>query len=277
MPVPIYEEQKAAADRLLKALASAYKKNEGWITKLPFPCLYLEDDLVVIRDAFHRMRVFLVHSDGVDIDSADALVARLGEKHPGCREFLRDLLYYYRSLNGHGPRRDCGNNLYRCLHQFMVQFLRGNPVISIDDHRKRLGIAVGIITRNRATDLHEVLESLTHQIRPADEVLILDNGSTDRTCDVIDTFRDRLSISYHFLQNASIPNARNMVLENAKYEIIAFTDDDCIIEEEWLNSVERGFLRADNIGIVGGWVRHEPAPNESMIDTYYSLFHHNKS
>jgi len=39
--------------------------------------------------------------------------------------------------------------------------------------------------------------------------------------------------------------------------------------------VERGFLRADNIGMVGGWVIHEPAMSPSMIDTYYSLFHHN--
>jgi hypothetical protein len=41
--------------------------------------------------------------------------------------------------------------------------------------------------------------------------------------------------------------------------------------------VERGFLRADNVGIVGGWVKHEPALEPSLLDTYYSLFHHNKS
>ena len=86
---------------------------------------------------------------------------------------------------------------------------------------------------------------------------------------------NKLPISYYFLPEASIPRARNLVLEKAKNEIIAFTDDDCIVDPGWLDAVERGFLRADNIGMVGGWVKHEPAPQPSMIDTYYSLFHHN--
>ena len=42
-----------------------------------------------------------------------------------------------------------------------------------------------------------------------------------------------------------------------------------------LEAVERGFLRADNIGMVGGWVCHEHAPSPSAIDTYYATFHHN--
>jgi len=277
MPAPLYEEQKAKAGAMLTALAGAYRKNEGWITKLPFPCLYLEDDLVVIQDAFHRMRVFLVLTDGVDPYGLDALVDILGKKHPGCREFLRDLLDYYRSLIGSGHQREFGNNLYRCLHQFMTQLLGDEPEISIDDHRKRLGITVGIITRNRATDLQDVLASLTYQVRAAEEVLVVDNGSTDHTREVVDSFCDRLAISYHFLQDASIPNARNMVIEKANHEIIAFTDDDCVVEEMWLESIERGFLRADNVGMVGGWVKHRQAREESMIDVYYSLFHHNKS
>jgi GT2 family glycosyltransferase len=68
-----------------------------------------------------------------------------------------------------------------------------------------------------------------------------------------------------------------MVVESARHEIIAFTDDDCIVEERWLEAVERGFLRADNVGMVGGWVKHEPSEKDSIIDTYYSRFHHYKS
>ena len=104
-----------------------------------------------------------------------------------------------------------------------------------------------------------MLSSLTNQIRPADEVLIVDNGSTDQTRKVVESFENKLPISYYFLPEASIPRARNLVLEKAKNEIIAFTDDDCIVDPGWLDAVERGFLRADNIGMVGGWVKHEPA------------------
>jgi hypothetical protein len=41
--------------------------------------------------------------------------------------------------------------------------------------------------------------------------------------------------------------------------------------------VERGFLRADNVGVVGGWVEHWPAERPTMLDTYYQIFHSNKT
>jgi hypothetical protein len=277
MPRAIYTEQTAAAKRMFSAFAGLYSKNEGWVTKLPFPCIYSEDDLLVIQDALHRMRVFLVHSDGVDIGNVNTLVEFLGDKYPSCRPFLNSLVDYYRELTEGGGRNQGGINLYRCLLQFMSQMLADASAPVIDAWSKRLGISVGIITRNRAADLHEVLASLRLQVRPADEVVIVDNGSTDATRDVVERFRNQLPISYHRLDAASIPKARNLVIAKATSEIVAFTDDDCIAEPEWLEAVERGFLRADNVGIVGGWVRHQPSTQPSMIDTYYSLFHHNKT
>jgi Glycosyl transferase family 2 len=277
MPRAVYAEQAAAAARMLTAFAGLYGTHEGWVAKLPFPCIYSEDDLLVMNDAFHRIRVFLLHTEGVDIGSMSTLVDFLGRKYPGCEPFLQALPGYYQRLAGEDGRGAGGINLYRCLLQFMSQALTGatTPVIPAWD--KRLGISVGIITRNRAADLQEALESLRLQIRPADEIVIVDNGSTDATREVVERFRDRLPISYYHLDAASIPNARNLVIAKAAHEIVAFTDDDCIVEPEWLEAVERGFLRADNVGIVGGWVKHEPAPEASMIDTYYSLFHHNKT
>jgi len=273
----IYQEQREIAGNMFSAFAHIYKKSAGWIEKLRFPCVYAEDDLIVIQDAWHRMRVFLLHSDHVDIGSSRALVEYLSDKYPSCRAFLGDLLTYYESLLTSANPRAPVNTLYRCLLQFMAQLLSGAAHIELDGYQTRLGITVGIITRNRAADLRDVLESLTRQLRPADEVLIVDNGSTDDTKKVIESFQARLPISHHFLPDASIPNARNMVVDRAQHEIIAFTDDDCIVEPEWLDAVERGFLRADNVGIVGGWVKHEPAVEPSLLDTYYSLFHHNKS
>ncbi len=277
MPVAVYDEHKMMAEKMFLALSTTYRRHEGHVKKLPFPCLYMEDDLTMLRDAFYRMRAFFVHTEGVEAGNSEELIRYLCQKYPVCQDFFLDLQEYYRHLLGMNTKSASANNLYRCLHQFMAQLLAGHTEFSLDDHRKRLGITVGIITRNRADDLEGALESLTRQIRPADEILIVDNGSTDQTRTVSEQFQDRLSISYYFLQDASIPAARNMVLERAQHDIVSFTDDDCIIEPEWLNAVERGFLRADNVGIVGGWVKHEPSPQPSLLDTYYSIFHHNKT
>lgn len=278
MPTAMYKEQREIAKNMFRAFADIYKQHEGWVKKLPFPCLYIEDDITVVRDAFHRMRLFIIHQEGIDLSSPKSLITYLGITHPSCQSFFDDLLTYYRYLNGKAANsKNIAPNLYRCLHQFMAQFLTGASNISLADHHKRLGISVGIITRNRSVDLQEALTSLTQQIRPADEILIVDNGSTDPTPHVVESFKGQLPLSYHFLADASIPAARNMVLAKAHHDIVAYTDDDCIVDPAWLQAVERGFLRADNVGMVGGWVQHAPAAKLSVLDTYYSLFHHNKS
>ena len=166
------------------------------------------------------------------------------------------------------------NNIYHCLHQFMSQALTDADTIAVDPPHRHLGITVGVITRNRAGDLAEMLDSLTRQRRAPDEVLVVDNGSTDQTQAVLETFHNRLPLRCKFLERADIPGARNLVLENAEHEIVAFIDDDCISEPEWLAAIEAAFLRADNIGIVGGWITHQPAPRRSAVDSYYRLFHH---
>jgi glycosyltransferase involved in cell wall biosynthesis len=159
----------------------------------------------------------------------------------------------------------------------MGQALAGSDSITIDPPHKHLGITVGVITRNRAGNLEEMLDSLTRQLRAPDEVLVVDNGSTDNTQAVLERFSDRLPIRRQFLEQANIPGARNLVIESAANEIVSFVDDDCITEPDWLIAVETGFLRADNIGIVGGWVTHEPAPRSSVVENYYRVFHHVKS
>lgn len=275
MPESIHAEQQEKAKSLITVQAEGYKKNNGWIQKLPFPCLYMEDDFDLIRQALHRMRVFLFHEGGLRFQTSRDLVTLLGDMHPRSRGFLDDLLTYYDELRGLEHAQTDANNLYRCLHEFMGRLLSGEKDIAVDDSSKRLGISVGIITRNRAADLREAMTSLLNQLRPADEILVVDNGSSDDTRKIVEGFADRLPIRYFYLQEPGIPTARNMVIQNARFEIIAFTDDDCIAEPRWLESVERGFLRAENIGIVGGWVEHAAAAKDSLIDRYYRVFHHN--
>jgi predicted nucleotidyltransferase len=275
VPAAVVEEQHAAAEGIFRAFSTLYRRNAGHVPRLPFPCVYLEDDLVVMRDAFHRMRVRLFLDEGRDYADRDELIGRLATLHPEARPFLAALKSQTEALEGGSGLPKDGGNVFRVLHEFLAQLLAGVSPMVLDDPNAHLGITVGIITRNRASDLTECLESLTRQARPPDEVLVVDNGSTDRTPEVIDAFRGRLPLSVEFLAQAGIPSARNKVLERARHEVIAFTDDDCVLEPGWLQAVERGFLRADNIGMVGGWVCHEHSPSPSAIDTYYATFHHN--
>ena len=277
MPATICAEQHEEARQTFRGLATLYRRHEGSVTKLSYPCIYRERDIDVVENALRILRSHLAASpEPILIRSLAELFEHLRRQHPECADFLRELQHYRRYLYGDFPAEQVANNIYRCLHQFMWQYLRGVSPIALEPHHKHLAITVGVITRNRATDLAKMLDSLTNQIRRPDEVLVVDNGSTDRTQAVLAEFSDRLPIRLHFLSEPNIPRARNVVIEETSNEIISFIDDDCISEPEWLAAVERGFLRADNIGIVGGWVRHEPAPRPSSVDNYYRTFHHTK-
>ena len=278
MPSNVFNEQFATATAIFRGLAHLYRVHDRHVTKLAYPCIYREDDAEVFENAVRILRARVANSEhGMLIESSDDLFDYLRQQHPECDDFLTELQRYRRSYYDDSAERPAANNLYHCLHQFMWQFLDGQKTIALDPIQQHLDITVGVITRNRAEDLAQMLDSLTRQLRPPDEVLVVDNGSTDHTKAVLGRFSDRLPIEYRFLAEANIPSARNLVIEEAAHDIVSFIDDDCISEPEWLAAVERGFLRADNIGIVGGWVRHEPAPHPSSVDNYYRVFHHTKS
>ncbi len=278
MPAGVLAEQKELAEGMFRGLAELYRVHDGHVTKLSYPCIYREDESELIERALRLMCARIASSDErMVIQGAGDLFDHLRWRHPECRDFLAELQRYRAHLYGDVAAVPVANNIYHCLHQFMWQYLSGAATITLDPPHQHLDITVGVITRNRARDLAEMLDSLTRQVRPPDEVLVVDNGSSDHTQAVLEQFRDRLPISRRFLAEASIPRARNMIIEEAAHDIVSFIDDDCISAPDWLAAIERGFLRADNIGIVGGWVRHEPAARPSSVNNYYRIFHHTKS
>ena len=89
-----------------------------------------------------------------------------------------------------------------------------------------------IPTHNRAELLPRAVKSVQSQTRPVDEIIIVSDGSTDDTEEIVKRFaeedeRIRL-IAYHPGHNGNF--ARNRGIEAATGEFIAFLDDD----DEWL-------------------------------------------
>jgi glycosyltransferase involved in cell wall biosynthesis len=103
--------------------------------------------------------------------------------------------------------------------------------------------------------LKEALESLTTQSRLPDEVLVIDNNSSDQTKSVAESFSSRLNIRYIFEPVQGTSTARNTGIRHAWGDIIIFFDDDCIAERDWLHYMEIPFLRDPAIGMVGGEIR----------------------
>jgi len=87
--------------------------------------------------------------------------------------------------------------------------------------------SVIIATYNRAGYLRECLESLVFQTYKSFETIIVDDGSTDNTENVVQEFTNLLSIKYIKTANAGYPSIpRNIAAKNASAEWLCFLDSD---------------------------------------------------
>ncbi|NCC50813.1 MAG: glycosyltransferase [Spartobacteria bacterium] len=128
--------------------------------------------------------------------------------------------------------------------------------------RTRPRVSVLIPTHNRAASLERALASLQLQDYPEEnlEIIIIDDGSTDTTPEVIEAWRQRLGenrLKAVRISKGNITHAKNAGLEVATGEIIVTTDDDCTFEPDWLSTLVMPFQDA-TVGAVGG---HDQAPD----------------
>lgn len=111
----------------------------------------------------------------------------------------------------------------------------------------RISVVVPVLNEESTVgDLLRSIEKLDYPRRDM-EVLIVDNGSKDRTRDIVRQNHCRLLVE----PKQSSYAARNLGIINSDGEVIAFTDGDCLVSRSWLRTLLEGFDRRE-IGAVAG-------------------------
>jgi len=117
-------------------------------------------------------------------------------------------------------------------------------------------ISVIIATYNRAGFLEECLASLARQpFSDGDEVIVVDNGSTDRTAQVVTSARPAFPIPVRFIDEPVPGKSRALgrALAVATGDIMALTDDDVVVGAQWLTDI-RTAMADPHVALVGGIV-----------------------
>lgn len=99
-------------------------------------------------------------------------------------------------------------------------------------------ISVIVCTYNGIATLRGCLESLARLRYPDFEVLVIDDGSTK---DIVGIAQDFPHIRYVRQEHAGLSVARNLGASLATGDILAYTDDDCLVDEDWLSHLSLGF------------------------------------
>jgi glycosyltransferase involved in cell wall biosynthesis len=135
-------------------------------------------------------------------------------------------------------------------------------------------ISVVIPTRNRPAFAIEAVRAALRSHYPSDrfEVIVVDNGSGSDERVVLTEAETGGDVKVRLLQE-EIPggsNARNAGLYAAEGEIVAFADDDVLVDRDWLASFARAFAHSDRVGGVTGLT--VPRELETPAQVWYEGF-----
>lgn len=126
-------------------------------------------------------------------------------------------------------------------------------------------VTVAICTWNRAKLLDQTLAQLG-KLRIPDgvewELLVVDNSSTDDTDSVLSKHVDKLPLRRLFEPKQGHSHARNCAIEVARGELLLWTDDDVLVESDWLSAYVKAAAKWPEAEYFGGpiepWFETEP-------------------
>ena len=125
-------------------------------------------------------------------------------------------------------------------------------------------ISVIVPSFNEEENIAQCLVSLSHQTvdRNEYEIIVVDGGSTDKTCEIARKYADKV-----FIQTSKkVGGARNDGVMASKGDIIASTDADCILPPDWIERIRNDFLDPAVVQVYG-----PVYPIEESIGNRFSL------
>lgn len=112
-------------------------------------------------------------------------------------------------------------------------------------------VSVIIPAYNAEKTIGQCLKALAEQSYPADsyEVIVVDDGSTDKTASLAQHY----AIRYIRQENQGPAAARNNGVQQAKGQIVLFTDSDCVADFNWIKEMVRSFDEPEVMAAKGAY------------------------
>ncbi len=142
--------------------------------------------------------------------------------------------------------RELGEALWR--QELEHRFLEAVGAEEDPERRPQLSVSVIVCTRDRPEDLERCLASLFRLDPAPHEIVVVDNCPTT---DATRALCRGLPVRYLHEAVPGQSRARNRGIAEATGEIVAFTDDDCVVEPGWLSGLAREFADQRVMAVTG--------------------------
>ena len=121
-----------------------------------------------------------------------------------------------------------------------------------------MSASIVVCTCGRGSRIVATLHSIFASCPPGVEVLVVDQSDDTDTLQAMCPFLDDSRLAYIKAASKGSGRARSIGLEQARGEVVAFTDDDCVVEAGWLDAHLRVFAAFPRVVLCYGTVRAAP-------------------
>lgn len=116
-------------------------------------------------------------------------------------------------------------------------------------------VSVVICTRNRPDKIGQAVASVLACDHPDFDLTIIDQSTTDATGEVVAPIAERdPRVHYHHVDQAGLSRAYNTGVRLTDGDVIAFTDDDCLVPRDWLAAITAAFAAEPDADLLYGRV-----------------------
>lgn len=142
---------------------------------------------------------------------------------------------------------------------------------------KRVDVLTAVIpTRNRPNDLAKAVASILVQTRSPDELIIVDQSPGDESRLLVNALISGggpIQLIYiHEPLISGLVDAKRVAAERASGDIICFLEDDVILEADFIEQIERGFvIEPEMVGCCG--IITNPPNQTALYEVLFKIFH----
>jgi len=141
-------------------------------------------------------------------------------------------------------------------NDYYISLLELKKILNFSQDSVKPTISLCICTKNREKLLVELLKSIVNQTDMPEEIIIINNNSVDNTIDVLNKFKDDLNLTIINSNLPTINTLRDLCVKEASMDVVAFTDDDAVLDENWIYHIRKSYEADEHLMLLGGQMIH---------------------